>query len=435
MTLDLARIRSEYPALAEGFVHFDGAGGTQPAAPVIDAIAAAMRTAVSNRGTSHEPARRSGEIVAAARAAVADLVGGDPAGVVFGPSATALTYLVARTLSRSWGPGDEVVVSRLDHDANVRPWVQAAEAAGATVRWADIDLATGELPVAQYADLVGPRTRLVAVTAASNAIGTVPAVRDIADVAHANGAQVYVDGVHATAHRPTDVAALGADYYVTSAYKWSGPHYAAVVADPVTWEPLHPVKLIPSPAAAPDRFEYGTLSFELLAGVTAAVDYLAGLASGAAAPAGVSAGDPVPVGGSVSAGGSVSVGASVPAGGGVPAPGDRRGRLLAGMAAAEAHENELAARLLTGLKSIDSVTLCPAGSDRCPTISFRLGDQAPAETARRLGEQGICVSHGDYYAVEYFEAAGLRATGGAVRASLYHYNTADEVDRLLAALK
>ncbi|GID32810.1 cysteine desulfurase-like protein [Paractinoplanes brasiliensis] len=395
MSLDVARIRSDYPALAEGFVHFDGAGGTQPATPVIEAIGAAMRTAVSNRGTAHEPARRSGEIVAAARAAVADLVGGDPAGVVFGPSATALTYLVARTLARGWGPGDEVLVSRLDHDANVRPWVQAAESAGATVRWADVDLTTGELPVGQYSQLVGPRTRLVAVTAASNAVGTVPAVREIADLAHAAGALVHVDGVHATAHRPIDVAALGADFYVTSAYKWSGPHYAAVIADPAVWEPLHPVKLIPSPSVAPDRFEYGTLSFELLAGVTAAVDHLASLS---------------------------------------PSEGSRRERVLASMAAAEAYETALAARLLAGLRALDKVTLCPAGRDHCPTISFRVEGETPAETARRLGEQGICVSHGDYYAVEYFEAAGLRATGGAVRASLYHYNTEAEVDRLLQAL-
>jgi len=387
-------------------VHFDGAGGTQPAEPVIKATAAAMRTAVSNRGAAHEPARRSGEIVDAARSAVADLVGGDPAGVVFGPSATALTYLVARTLSREWAPGDEVVVSRLDHDANVRPWVQAAGAAGATVRWAEVDLATGELPAAQYGELVGPRTRLVAVTAASNAIGTMPAVREIADRAHASGAFVYVDGVHATAHRPIDVRALGADFYTTSAYKWSGPHYAAVVADPAVWGPLRPAKLIPSPDGVPDRFEYGTLSFELLAGITAAVDHLATLAD----PAG-----------------------DHPAALAGPA-GDRRRRLLAGMAVAADHENRLIERLLAGLAAIDGVTLCPAGADRCPTVSFRVAGQTPAETAHALGEQRICVSHGDYYAAEYFEAAGLRADGGAVRASLYHYNTEDEVDRLLQAL-
>nr|WP_296068977.1 cysteine desulfurase-like protein [uncultured Actinoplanes sp.] len=396
MLLDIDRIRSGYPALAEGLLHFDGAGGTQFAGPVIGAIAATMGTAVSNRGTASVPARRSGEIVAAARSAVADLVGGQPDGVVFGPSATALTYLVARTLSQGWGPDDEVVVSRLDHDSNVRPWVQAASAAGARVRWADVDLATGALPVEQYQELISSRTAVVALTAASNAIGTVPEVAGIAAIAHAAGALVYVDGVHATAHVPTDVVPLGADFYVTSAYKWSGPHYAAVVAAPSLWETLHPVKLIPSPSRVPDRFEYGTLSFELLAGMTAAVDHLAGLAGSSAA--------------------------------------GRRERLLDTMAAVAAYESGLAGRLAAGLASIDAVSLCPAPAGRCPTISFRVAGQAPADTARILGEQGICVSHGDYYAVEYFEAAGLRDTGGAVRASLYHYNTADEVDRLIEAV-
>jgi len=396
MSLDVDRIRSDYPALTEGFVHFDGAGGTQPAEPVIAAITRAMRTAVSNRGTGFEPARRSGEIVAAARAAVADLVGGDPGGVVFGPSATALTYLVARTLSQGWGPGDEIVVSRLDHDANVRPWVQAAEHAGATVRWAAIDVSTGDLPPAHYRELITAHTRLVAVTAASNANGAIPAVRQIADLAHGAGALVYVDGVHATAHLPVDVAALGADFYVTSAYKWSGPHYAAVVAAPQIWEPLHPVKLVPSPAQAPDRFEYGTLSFELLAGITAAVDYLAALAG---------------------------------------RNGTRRQSLVESMTAVAAYEKALAAKLAAGLAGIDGVTVVPAPAGRCPTLAFRVAGQSPAETARILGDQGICVSNGDYYAVEFFTATGLRDSGGAVRASIYHYNTADEVDRLLEALQ
>jgi cysteine desulfurase family protein (TIGR01976 family) len=396
MELAVDRIRSGYPALAEGFVHFDGAGGTQPAEPVIAAIADAMRHAVSNRGANFEPARRSGEIVAKARSAVADLVGGDPGGVVFGPSATALTYLVARTLSRGWRPTDEVVVSRLDHDANVRPWVQAAEQAGARVRWADVDVATGRLPTGQYEELINADTKLVAVTAASNANGAVPAVRQIADLAHRAGALTYVDGVHATAHRPVDVAALGADFYVTSAYKWSGPHYAAVVAAPPTWENLHPVKLVPAPAGVPDRFEYGTLSFELLAGVTAAVDHLAALAGRS---------------------------------------GERRRDLTDSMTAVAAYEGGLAAKLAAGLAGIETVTVVPAPADRCPTIAFRVAGQTPAQTAQILGEQGICVSNGDYYAVEFFAAAGLRETGGAVRVSIYHYNTADEVERLLEALR
>jgi cysteine desulfurase family protein (TIGR01976 family) len=427
MTLDLDRIRSEYPALAEGFVHFDGAGGTQPAEPVIAAIARAMRTAVSNRGTAFEPSRRSGEIVAAARAAVADLVGGLPAGVVFGPSATALTYLVARTLSQSWNSTDEIVVSRLDHDANVRPWVQAAEHAGATVRWADVDIPSGQLPVEQYKDLINGNTRLVAVTAASNANGAVPPVRQIADLAHSAGALAYVDGVHATAHLPVDVAALGADFYVTSAYKWSGPHYSAVVAAPALWETLHPVKLLPSPTQVPDRFEYGTLSFELLAGITAAVDYLANLLP-SDEPGSAEAADGRRAG---NGGVGQSAGGGLGAGGGT----ERRRRVVASMGAVAAYEEGLAARLAAGLAGIEGVTVVPAPAERCPTLAFRVGGQSPEQTARILGDQGICVSNGDYYAVEFFAAAGLRESGGAVRASIYHYNTADEVDRLLDAIR
>jgi cysteine desulfurase family protein (TIGR01976 family) len=401
MSYDVARVRASYPALAEGFAHLDGAAGTQVAAPVIEAIAGTLRRAVSNRSAAFEPGRRSGEIVAAAREALADMVGGVAGGVVFGPSATALTYVVARTLARAWRPGDEVVVSRLDHDANVRPWVQAAEGAGAAVRWAEVD-PDGDLPTKQYADLVGPRTRVVAVTAASNVTGAMPRVREIADLAHAAGALVYVDGVHATAHVPTDVRELGADFYVTSAYKWSGPHLAAVTADPALWERLRPAKLIPSSDAVPERFEFGTPSFELLAGVTAAVDHLAALPERAGGPAAPEAA--------------------------------RRDRIVAGMATAAAYEAQLLDRLLTGLAANPDVTLSPAPAGRCPTVSFRVRGQSPADTARLLGDRGICVFSGDYYAYEYFTATGLRDSGGAVRASIYHYNTAEEIDRLLAAL-
>ncbi|OZV78804.1 cysteine desulfurase-like protein [Micromonospora echinospora] len=396
MSFDVTRVRAAYPALAEGHLHFDGAAGTQPAAGVVEAVTGAMRHAVDNRSAAFAPGRRSLEFVAAARTAVADLLGVAPDGVVLGPSATALTYTLARTLGDTWRPGDEVVVSRLDHDANVRPWVRAAERAGATVRWAEFDPATGELPTGQYADLVGERTRLVAVTAASNAVGTVPDVAAIARLAHAAGALVCVDGVHAVPHGPTDVPALGADFFVTSAYKWSGPHLAALVADPARWAALRPDKLRPSSDAVPDRFEYGTPSFPLLAGLTAAVEHLAGLN---------------PTG-----------------------RGDRRSRVRAGLAAARAHEQVVFDRLLAGLAALPGVTVLPAPAGRCPTVSFRLAGSSPAETATALGEAGICLSHGDYYAYEYFQALGLRERGGAVRASVYHYNTVEEVDRLLAEL-
>lgn len=396
MPFDVTKVRAAYPALAEGFVHFDGAGGSQTATPVIDAVAGAMRSAVSNRSSAFRPGRRALELVAGARAAVADLVGGDPAGVVLGPSATALLFTLARTLGAGWRPGDEVVLCRLDHDANVRPWVQAAEAAGATVRWAEFDRTTGDLPVDQYADLVTERTRLVAVTAGSNAIGTAPDVAAIAKIAHAAGALVCVDGVHAVPHAPTDLAELGADVLVTSAYKWSGPHLAAMVGDPQFWGTLRPAKLIPSSDAVPERFEYGTPSFPLLAGVAAAVDHLAGL-------------DPA-------------------------ATGDRRARLRAGLTAARAHEEALLDRLLTGLAGLDGITVLGAPARRWPTVSFRIAGMSPGQAQAALGEARFCLSAGDYYAYEYFTAMGLRDSGGAVRASIYHYNTADEVDRLLGEL-
>src|SRR5262245_24320131 len=272
MTLDVAAVRAAYPALADGYAYLDGAAGTQVPGSVIDAIGAAYRVGLGNAGGAFPASLRSDAVTAECRRAVADLVGGAAEGVILGPNMTTLTYRLAGTLARAWRPGDEVVVSRLDHDANVRPWVQAAAAAGATLRWAEIDLATGTLPVAQYADLINDRTRVVAVTAGSNAIGTVPDVAAITALAHAAGALCYVDGVHVTPHRPVDMAALGADFYVTSAYKWSGPHLATCVAAPSQWESMHPDKLVPSPDEVPERFEYGTPSFELVAGIAAAVD-------------------------------------------------------------------------------------------------------------------------------------------------------------------
>jgi cysteine desulfurase family protein (TIGR01976 family) len=401
MPFDINRVRAQYPALQEGFAHFDGAAGTLVAARSSDAIAEVTRGAVGNKSTAFAAGRRALEIVSRAREAVADLVGGDPQGVVFGPSATALTYLVARSLAEGWGKGDEIVVSRLDHDANVRPWVQVAARVGATVRWAEFDPQTGALPAEEYEELINERTRLVAVTAASNAIGTRPDVAAIARVAHEAGALVYVDGVHATPHAPTDVAALAADFYVTSAYKWSGPHIAACVAAPTLWEGLRPDKLTPSPDEVPERFEYGTLSFELLAGVTGAVEHLADL------------------GGFYDGDGT----------------GSRRSRLINSLTEAHSYEMDLFATLTAGLADIPSVVVCPAPPERCPTLSFRVGDQHPAQTARALGDDGVCVFSGDYYAYEYFQTTGLRDSGGAVRASIYHYTTEEDVARLLDAVK
>jgi cysteine desulfurase family protein (TIGR01976 family) len=413
LTFDVRAVRAMYPALADGHAYLDGAAGTQVPVSVIEAIAAAYHEGIGNLGGAFDASGRSESIVSQARAAVADLVGGTADGVVFGPSATALAYRFADALSRQWTPDDEIVVSRLDHDSNIRPWIQAAGRIGAIVRWAEADLATGGLPAAQYAELVGPRTRLVAVTAASNAIGTRPDVAAIAASAHAVGALCYVDGVHATPHVPVDIAALGADFYTTSAYKWSGPHVAALVADPALLETVWPDKLAPSSNAVPWRFERGTLPFADLAGVTAAVDHLAALAPGGAT-AGTSTAR-------ASTARASTAGAS------------RRERILASMAAVEAYEAELFARLLDGFASVGPVTLYGKAARRAPTAFFNVAGIAPAAVAAYLAAGGVNVWNGDNYAYEFCTACGLEPDG-AVRAGLVHYNDASDVDRLLSGL-
>ena len=403
-SFDVAAVRALYPALADGHAYLDGAAGTQVPSSVIEAIAAAYRAGLGNLDGAFAASARSGAIVAEARAAVADLVGAVPQGVVFGPSATALAYRMADALSRAWTPGDDIVVSRLDHDSNVRPWIQVAGRAGVTVKWAEFDLVTGELPTAQYADLIGPRTRLVAVTAASNAIGTIPDVAAIAELAHAAGALCYVDGVHATPHVPVDVARLGADFYTTSAYKWSGPHLAALAAGPELLETVWPDKLAPSSNAVPWRFERGTLPFADLAGVTAAVAHLAALAP----PATAGSGRPAP---------------------GTP-PASRRERVLASMAVVEAYEAALFARLAAGLAKLDRVTMYGQAARRAPTAFFNVAGLTPRAVAEHLAARGVNVWDGDNYAYELCTALGLEPDG-AVRAGLVHYNDVSDVDRLL----
>lgn len=398
MGFDVDRVRACYPALADGYAYLDGAAGTQLPHSVMDAMAGAYRAGLSNSGGAFPASRRSDEITAECRRAVADLTGGRPEGVVLGPNMTTLTYRLARTLAAGWGPGDEVVVTRLDHDANVRPWVQAASAVGAVVRWADVQLPEGDLPLASFRRLISDRTRLVAVTAASNLIGTRPDVAGIAALAHAAGALAYVDGVHATPHGPVDVRELGADLYATSAYKWSGPHVGAVVADPALLESLAPDKLAPAPAEVPDRFEQGTLAFADLAGVTAAVEHLASLA-GLAARAGT-----------------------------------RRERILAGLAAAEAHEQDLFRVLLGGLDAMGHVTTYGKAARRTATAYFTVAGRTPRQVAEHLAGRKVNVWDGDNYAWELAGALGLRETGGAVRAGLVHYNDRSDVERLLAAV-
>jgi cysteine desulfurase family protein (TIGR01976 family) len=398
MPFDVGKIRAAYPALADGHAYLDGAAGTQLPRSVIDAIAGAQAAGLGNSGGAFPASRRSDVITDECRRAVADLTGGVPGGVILGPNMTTLTYRLARTLAAGWGPGDEVVVTRLDHDANVRPWVQAATAAGATVRWADVQLPEGDLPVAVFAGLISERTRLVAVTAASNLIGTRPDVPAATALARAAGALSYVDGVHATPHGPVDVRELGADFYATSAYKWSGPHVGAVVADPALLDSLAPDKLAPAPDSVPDRFEQGTLPFADLAGVTAAVEHLASLAG--------------------------------------PAPGSatRRERILSGMAAAEAHEQGLFGVLLGGLDAMEHVTTYGKAARRTATAYFTVAGATPRQVAEHLARRRVNVWDGDNYAWELAGVLGLRDAGGAVRAGLVHYNDRSDVDRLLAAV-
>jgi cysteine desulfurase family protein (TIGR01976 family) len=397
--LDVEAVRGCYPALADGWAYLDGAAGTQVPTPVIEAVADAWRRGIGNHGGAFAASQRSDAHTAAARRAVADLVGAPREdGVLLGPNMTTMTYRVANALAAGWGPGDEVVLTRLDHDANVRPWVQAAARAGATVRFVDPVRPSLDLPASQFDGVIGERTRLVAVTAASNVVGTRPEVRAVADAAHAAGALVYVDGVHATPHGPVDMVELGADVYATSAYKWSGPHLGALAADPVLWEGLHPDKLAPSPDEVPHRFETGTPPFAQYAGLATAVDHLASL---------------------------------LPGGGVAP---DRRSRLLASMAAVERYEADLFAVLLAGLEAMDHVRLVGAPACRTATAFFTVEGHAPSAVAQHCARARVNVWAGHMYAWELTGLLGIRDQGSAVRAGLVHYNDRSDVDRLLEAV-
>jgi cysteine desulfurase family protein (TIGR01976 family) len=395
MTYDVAAVRAHFPALRSGTAHFDGPGGTQVPEPVARAVAETLTSSIANRSRVTAAERLADDTVLGARAAVADLLGADACGVVFGRSATQLTFDLARTLAAGWGPGDEVVVSRLDHDANVRPWVIAAEAVGATVRWAAFDTESAELTADDVAEVLTDRTKLVAVTGASNLIGTRPPVEEIARLVHGAGALLAVDGVHLTAHAPIDVRALGADFFTCSPYKFLGPHCGVLAADPRLLETLAPVKLLPSSDDVPERFELGTLPYELLAGTTAAVDFLAGLAD---------------------------------------RTGTRRERLLAAMALLERHEDGLRADLEAGLAELPGVRLWSRAAHRTPTLLLTFDGHAAADAFRFLAERGVNAPAGHFYAIEASRWLGLGDTGG-LRAGVAPYTDADDVDRLLTGLR
>jgi cysteine desulfurase family protein (TIGR01976 family) len=395
MSYDVAAVRAQFPALRSGTAHFDGPGGTQVPESVARAVAETLTSSIANRGRVTAAERLADDTVLGARAAMADLLGADPRGVVFGRSATQLTFDLARTLAAAWGPGDEVVVSRLDHDANVRPWVLAAEAVGATVRWAAFDPATGELTADDVAEVLTARTRLVAVTGASNLIGTRPPIEEIATLVHGAGALLAVDGVHLTAHAPIDIRALGADFFTCSPYKFLGPHCGVLAAAPELLETLTPAKLLPSSNEVPERFELGTLPYELLAGTTAAVDFLAALGDGT---------------------------------------GTRRQRLLAAMALLERHEDGLREHLEAGLAELPGVHLWSRAAHRTPTLLLTFDGHAAADAFRFLAERGVNAPAGHFYAIEASRWLGLGDTGG-LRAGLAPYTDADDVERLLTGLR
>jgi cysteine desulfurase family protein (TIGR01976 family) len=392
VSLDVASIRADFPALQSGLAFFDAPGGTQTPTPVIDAMAAALRAPLANRGPDNPAQRNAEQIVLDARAALGDLLGNSPDGIVVGRSATQLTLEFARTLAAGWQPGDEVVVTRLDHDGNIRPWTLAAERVGAIVRWIDFDPTTGELELDRLETILSERTRVVAVTGASNLLGTIPDQPAIAERVHAVGALLWVDAVHLAAHLRIDRAALGADLLVCSPYKFCGPHLGVLAAEPRLLETLRPDKLLPSTDVVPERFELGTLPYELLAGTTAAVNYLAGLGEGTS----------------------------------------RVARLDDAFDSLTTAEHVLQGRLEHGLRE-RGATIYSRAPRRTSTILFDLPGRSASDVARDLAAAGVTAPAGHFYAIEASRRLGL-ADRGAVRAGLAPYTDADDVDRLLATL-
>jgi cysteine desulfurase family protein (TIGR01976 family) len=418
---DPALVRPEFPALAalhggRPVVFLDGPGGTQVPQRVIDAVAGYYREANANVHGAFATSMRSDAILDEAHVAVADLLGAaSPAEVKFGQNMTSLTFALSRSIGRILRPGDEVLISRLDHEANRGPWVAAAADAGAVVREIAADPVTCTLDTGSLDAALSERTRLVAVGLASNAVGTINPVAEIGRRARAVGAWMFVDAVHYAPHGPLDVATLGADFLACSAYKFFGPHVGILWGRAEIMDSLPAYKVRP----AADHWETGTQNHEGIAGTLAAVEYLADL--------GERFGD--------------AVGASSGAGVGAGAAGaGRRARILAGMRAIEAYEHEMSARVLAGLAQIPGLTVHgPADpgrtAERTPTFAVTLAGWTPRGLAEALAARGIYAWDGDFYATTLVEDLGLAASGGVVRLGMVHYTTFDEVDRLIGTLR
>lgn len=412
--LDLTYVRSQFPSLAQTInghpaVFFDGPGGTQVPQCVIDAITDYLRRDNANSGGNYPTSRRTDAMIAAAREAMADFFHCQADEVVFGQNMTSLTFAFSRAIGRELGPGDEIVVTRLDHDANVSPWLAMAEDRGVTVRWAEIHDDNCTLDIDDLKSKINAKTRLVAVGYASNAVGTINPVREIVRLAHAVGALAYVDAVHYTPHGLIDVAALDCDFLVCSSYKFFGPHMGVLFGKREHLTRLRPYKVRPLTEAIPFRWEWGTLNHECIAGIGACVEYIADIGRRAR-----------------------------------PELKTRRAAIEAAYESIHEHERGLLERAMTGLKEIPGLKIYgitdPARfHERCSTLAVRIEDgkpgHSPLELATKLGERGFFTWDGNYYALNLTEHLGVEKSGGFLRIGLVHYNTAEEVDRLIAALR
>lgn len=409
--VDVTELRREFPALQQTIggrpiAFFDGPGGTQVHGSVIEAMTRYHTEANSNAHGQFEFSRRTDETVTAARAAMADFVHARrPEEIVFGPSMTSLTFNLSRSIGRILDEGDEIVVTNLDHDANVAPWIALREQ-GAVVRVMDFDPADCTLDLNALREALNERTRIVAVGAASNAVGTINNIQQIARWAHDVGAWIYVDAVQYAPHAAIDVQVLNADFLACSAYKFFGPHLGVLWGRYELLDCLPAYKVIPAGDGPPDKFETGTGNFEGMAGATAAVDYIASIGS--------RFGEPVDT--------------------------SRRAEIVAGMSAIRAYERSLVERLIGGLQRIKDVRIYgivdpTRAEERMPVVAFTLRGLPPAEVARRLGEEAIFVWDGDFYAVNVIERLGLAGAGGVIRIGINHYNTTGEADRLLDAIR
>lgn len=407
--LDLGRVRAQFPSLSQTVagqpaVFLDGPGGTQVPQRVIDAISDYLKNDNANTCGAYATSRRTDAVINNARAAMADFFNCDQDEVVFGPNMTTLTYAVSRSISRELGPGDEILLTHLDHDANVSPW-RALEERGVTIRFAEINEDDCTLDLADLEQKINGHTRVVAVGYASNAVGTINDVNQIVRLAHQKGAMAYIDAVHYAPHGPIDVRSLDCDFLVCSSYKFFGPHMGILYAKREHLQRLQPYKLRANTNAVPNRWEWGTLNHECIAGIAASVDYLADL------------------------GRQVDPSAST-----------RRAALLAAYGAIQQHEHGLSEILISGLLAIPGLRLYGirdlAKLDRrCPTVAVRIAGHTPLELATKLGDRGFFTWDGNYYALNLTERLDVEKDGGFLRIGLAHYNSAEEVRRFLTALR